>query len=126
MTGIPLIYVAGPFSGPTRARVERHIRDAVEYGLRVAHAGGMPVVPHANTSHSDYEHAQSYEFWIVGTAKLMTRCDGVLLIPGWERSRGATGERELAIKIGLPVFDFGVWADAETRLKTWIAALAAR
>lgn len=91
MTGIPLIYVAGPFSAPNRASVDLHIQHAVEFGLRVARAGGMPVVPHANTSHPDYEHEQSYEFWISGTAKLMTRCDGVLLIPGWEGSRGARG-----------------------------------
>jgi nucleoside 2-deoxyribosyltransferase len=123
-TGIPLIYVAGPFSASTRARVDDNIVHAVAYGLRVARAGGMPVVPHANTAHPDYEHAQSYEFWVKATAKLMTRCDGVLLIPDWVLSRGACGERELAIKIGLPVFDFPAELDnAEARLVNWIAKL---
>lgn len=33
---------------------------------------------------------------------LMT-CDGVALLPGWERSRGVNVERTLAINLGLPV-----------------------
>ncbi len=123
MTGIPLIYVAGPFSAPTRGGVEDNIRTATEYGLLVARCGGMPVVPHANTAHPDYEHAQSYEFWIRGTAKLMARCDGVLMIPGWELSRGATGERELAIKIGLPVHEHRESAIGIAITRSWIENL---
>lgn len=30
-------------------------------------------------------------------------CDGIALLPGWERSRGVNVERTLAIGLGLPV-----------------------
>jgi hypothetical protein len=122
MTGIPLIYVAGPFSAPTREGVEDNIRKATEYGLLVARCGGMPVVPHANTAHPDYETAQGYEFWIKGTAKLMARCDGVLMIPGWEQSRGARGEYALALSLGISSHVYNPAFESDAR--AWIERLA--
>jgi hypothetical protein len=121
--GIPLIYIAGPFSASTRGGVENNIRHAESIGLKVATVGGMPIVPHSNTSHPDYELAQSYEFWVAGTAKLMARCDGVLMIPGWEQSRGAKGEHELALKLGLPVLEYHNSRVGETLMRNWIYRL---
>jgi hypothetical protein len=33
----------------------------------------------------------------------LAKCDGVALLDGWQDSRGARIERELALKLGLPV-----------------------
>jgi len=76
-----LVYVAGPFSGPTRNVVEANIRRAVEVGLEVAKAGFMPVVPHANTADPEYEKVQPYEFWIEGTTALLLLCDAMVVVP---------------------------------------------
>lgn len=100
-----LVYVAGAFSASTRAGVEQNIAHAEEWGIRVAQIGAMPIVPHANTSHRDYELIQPYPFWIEGTKELLRRCDAVLLIPGWEKSSGARGEREEALRLVIPVFE---------------------
>lgn len=100
-----LVYVAGRFSAPTRAGVEANIAKAVDVALSVATAGAFPVTPHANTAHPDFEKLQPYEFWIDGTLELLRRCDAVLMVPGWEESRGARGEREEAQRLGKPVFD---------------------
>lgn len=102
-----LVYVAGPFSAPTRAGVDENIRKAERYGLAVAARGAMPVVPHANTAHPSFEHVRPYEFWIDGTLELLRRCDAVLMVEGWESSRGATAERTEALRLGLPVFEKG-------------------
>ena len=121
--GIPLVYIAGPFSASTRSGVEENIRRAESIGLKVAVVGGMPIVPHSNTSHPNYELAQGYEFWVAGTAKLMARCDGVLLIPGWQDSRGAKGEQEMALRLGIPVLEYHTSKVGEAVMRNWVSKL---
>jgi hypothetical protein len=66
---IPLVYIAGPFSAPTREGVEANIAAAVQVGLDVAALGACPVVPHSNTAHPEFELLQGYEFWIAATKR---------------------------------------------------------
>jgi hypothetical protein len=41
--------------------------------------------------------------------KMLTDCDGVACLPGWENSRGAKVEVELARGLGLPVLPYIKW-----------------
>ncbi len=113
-----LIYIGGPFSGPTRSDVQANIRRAEILGLEVARLGAMPVVPHANTSHPHYEIVQPYPFWIEGTMALLRVCHALILTADWERSSGARGEHEDAVSRGMPVF----YALGE--LKSWLEGQA--
>ena len=99
-----LIYVAGPFSAPTREGVEANILRAALRGVEVAKLGACPVVPHSNTSLPQYETVQPYEFWIEATLALMHRCDALLTVSGWEASSGARGEVTAMMRSGKPVF----------------------
>jgi hypothetical protein len=101
---LPLVYIAGKFTGKTRADVDQNIAAAVALALEVARIGAMPVCPHSNTSHPDFESLQPYTFWIDGTLELLRRCDAVVMVDNWRDSSGAKGEREEAIKLGMPVF----------------------
>lgn len=101
---IPLVYVAGPFSGPSRDAVELNIRAAEAASLLVAKLGAMPICPHANTANAAFEKAQGYEFWIEGTAELLRRCDAAIFIWGWESSSGAQKEFKLAVAEKIPAF----------------------
>jgi nucleoside 2-deoxyribosyltransferase len=98
------VYIAGPFSGKTRADVEANIERAARVGLEVARLGAMPWIPQANTSLPEFEDVQPYEFWIEGTLEQMKRCDAVLMTPDWKRSKGATNEHKVALELGIPVF----------------------
>lgn len=97
-----LVYVAGPFRGPTIWDIAENVRNAQRVGLEVARLGYMPVIPHANTH---LFHGQGNDtFWLEGTLELLRRCDAVVLVPGWEKSSGTRAEIEEARRCGIPVF----------------------
>lgn len=103
---IPRVYCAGPYSGPSYEQRRDNTQRAADVGARVAALGAYPVVPHLVGHHvaelCHVEHA--YEWWIEVTADELRTCDAVFLVPGWEQSRGASGEQTLALELGLPVF----------------------
>ena len=88
-------YIAGPFSGKTREEVESNIDDAEEWGLWVCQNNAYPVIPHANTQDPRFEKIQNYEFWMLGTSWLLTKCDAALFIPRHSYSKGAMSELKL-------------------------------
>lgn len=97
-----VIYVAGPFRGPTQWAIAENIRVAERLGFEVAKLGAMPLIPHANTAH--FHGHQTEQFWLDGTLELLRRCDAVIFTENWERSSGARGERVEAQRLGLPCF----------------------
>jgi hypothetical protein len=100
----PLVYVAGKFTAPLRHEVEKNIAAAEYYGLQLARVCAYPVVPHKNTDHPQYEVLQGYDFYVAGTLALCRACDAILLIPGWEASKGARGEALEMQRLGRPIF----------------------
>lgn len=106
-----VVYIAGPFRGPTAWDVERNVRRAEDLAYEVFQLGAMPMIPHANTR---FFHGQGPDaFWLEGTIALLRRCDAVLLTPDWQRSTGAQGERIEALSCGMPVFyevpELAIW-----------------
>lgn len=99
---IPLVYIAGPYTAPDALGVELNVRAAELVAYSVARLGAMPVCPHTNLR---YMASDLAEFLYPATLEMMRRCDAVLLIEGWKRSRGAIGEHREAIRLGLPTFD---------------------
>lgn len=99
-----VVYIAGPFRAPTAWGIAENVRAAERVGFRIAqYLGAMPLIPHANTVHFHGECTE--QFFLEGTLELLRRSDAVVLIEGWTDSRGAQGEREEALAMGLPVFD---------------------
>lgn len=116
---IDLVYVAGPYSADTVEGRSKNIKAAWKAGCQVAALGVYPVVPHMNTAHMD--KLQSWEWWIDATLELMLRCNAVLMMEGWEKSRGARGEEAMAKKVGIPVFynivDLAGWVAGQMNLE---------
>ena len=126
MSAPPIVYIAGPFSGPTPWDVACNVREAERWGLIVAQAGGMPLIPHANTQLFVGQCTEQH--WYDGTLELMRRCDGVLV---YSRSRdgrfsaGVAAESIEAERLGIPLLD--VISDARTRpLEMWLRTLKRR
>jgi len=102
---MPVVYVAGPYRAETRAGVTLNIQTARAVGLAAIRKGWSPIIPHANTGDLDVIDPDIGDrFWLAATLELMTRCDAVLLCPGWERSAGTLAEIDAANQQGLPVY----------------------
>ncbi|MCP4967400.1 MAG: DUF4406 domain-containing protein [bacterium] len=107
-----VVYIAGPFRGPTAWDVERNIRRAEELAFEVANLGAMPLCPHTNTRF--FDGTLTGDFWLRGTMELLRRCDAMILTPDGENSAGASAERVEAELIRMPVF-YNV-----LRLEAWL------
>lgn len=92
-----LVYIAGPFNGD----VEHNCRKAEALACEVALLNAHPVVPHSLGR--VLFGVQSEEYTYAGTLELMRRCDILLLVPGWENSKGARSEVDEARKLDKPV-----------------------
>ncbi len=95
------IYIAGAYTAPTDEGILANIEAALEAGLAVHRTGRCPViVPHvAVPSHSTWNEAMGI------CKRLLLSCHGLVLIPGWEASKGACLEQEWAITAGMQVWE---------------------
>lgn len=98
-----LVYVAGPFRGPTHWEVEQNIRRAEALALEVWRLGAACICPHTNTRF--FDGAADDRVWLDGDLEILRRCDAVMLTPDWPRSAGARAEVEAAREWGLRVFE---------------------
>lgn len=116
---VPLVYVAGPFAGPTNYDVQQHVARAESFGLTIARQGALPVIPH--TMNRNFFGQLDEAFWLAGVIELMRRCDALALTADWPRSKGATIEHNIAADIGMPIFhgEIDGW---EARLGEWVLA----
>jgi len=114
-----VIYIAGPFRAPNPDgtnnawRTQENIMRAMDLAREVWRLGHAALCPHANTMF--FQNTAPDAVWLEGDLEMMRRCDGVLLVEGWEQSQGASAEAEEAVTLGIPIF-----SNLE-RLKTWLA-----
>jgi nucleoside 2-deoxyribosyltransferase len=106
-----LLYLAGPYSAPSAWLIEHNVRQAEAVALQVWARGYVALCPHTMTRF--YHGALPEAVWLAGDLEMLSRCDGVLLLKGWEQSRGAQAERDFALRVGIPVFL--TLLDVETR-----------
>jgi hypothetical protein len=107
-----VVYIAGPFRGPNHWVVENNIRRAETLALEVWRLGAAVICPHTNTRF--FDGAADDAIWLEGDTELLRRSDALMLTPDWNKSSGASAERQTAIDAGIPVFDSLV------ALKIWL------
>ena len=108
MTTPLLIYVAGKYTGSTREEIQANIDTAEEYGKKILLRGHIPCIPHRITAHwdicpqfTDWKHSDWLNKFCL---PLLSRCDGILILPGWDLSLGAAMELDHAETLGLKTF----------------------
>src|SRR5579863_518393 len=98
-----VVYIAGPFRGPNHWVVENNIRRAETLALEVWRLGAAVICPHTNTRF--FDGAADDAIWLEGDTELLRRSDALMLTSDWNKSSGASAERQTAIDAGIPVFD---------------------
>lgn len=108
---MPVIYVAGPFRGPSHWAIAENIRNAERLALEVWKLGAAAICPHANTAH--FQDAAPDQVWLEGDLELLRRCDAIIVTDDWGRSTGARAEVAEAERLNKPVFltleDLAFW-----------------
>jgi hypothetical protein len=90
------LYLAGPMSGIEDLNFPAFTRAAAE--LRAA---GYEVV---NPAELNPDHTMPWAECMRRDIAALVTCDGIALLPRWEKSRGATLEQHIASQLGMRVF----------------------
>jgi len=93
-------YIAGPITGVA------HYRDHFARAAKSLETAG-----HAVVSPAELPIREGWEWadYMRAALPLMLTCQRVALLPGWEASRGARIEVELADELGMPVRTVAGW-----------------
>ena len=94
------IYISGPYRGD----VEKNVRRARNYAIRLWEQGWGVLCPHLNTAFFDDDCLCTPEIYLERDLWLLEGCDAMFMIPGWEHSKGARDERRYMQEVNRPVF----------------------
>lgn len=95
--GALVYYLAGPMSG-----IEDHNYPAFERACSDLRERGFSVVsPHETIPNADGKIP--WEVCLRDDVQTLSKCQGIILLPGWSASRGARLEISIAINLGMPV-----------------------
>jgi len=106
MEAAKVVYLAGPFTADTIEGIQHNIQIAKSVALALWKMGYVVMCPHTNAGGTEWLDSDLPESRIMfGDIVLMLRCDMVVLLPGWENSKGTQKELEFAHRAGMPVLE---------------------
>ena len=101
------IFVAGKYEDKTKWKKEKNVKIAMRAGLKIKLKGHYPFIPHLN--HYFHYFVRDYmgihfeqETYYDWDNQFLAVCDGFVKI---SESPGANEEEQLAIKLGLTIFN---------------------
>lgn len=101
-------YIAGKYTDNSSYAIRNNIRRAEKVNEWAWKYGYVAICPHTNTQFLD--GLCDYEVWATGYLNILERCDFVILVPGWEDSKGTKEEIKFAQMCNIPIY---IWCDDE-------------
>lgn len=102
------VYVAGAYSGPDVITILNNMRKGMRLATEVMLAGYAPFAPwfdfHFQLMIRENESITLQQYYAYSLAWLEVS-DCLLLVPGWENSKGTIKEIARAKELGLPVYE---------------------
>lgn len=95
-------YIAGPQRANTREEVTANVEKARAAATAVWRMGHAVICPHTNSGYFDTGIPE--ETFMEGSLEILRRCDGIVMMPGWEASAGSRHEKKVAEMANLQVF----------------------
>ena len=99
-----LIYVAGPYRSKTPGGQAENIWHASRVAIRLFELGWVCFTPHLNTANFNWYSNLPDEVWLNGGLKFLEFCEAIFMLKGWEESKGAKRELEVATERKMEVF----------------------
>jgi len=103
-------YIAGPYTADTKEQVDKHIDRAAEAASYYYKRGYAVYCPHLQTSYIDRHYNQGeeleYNDWMRNDIYWLEKCDVIVFLPGWEKSKGAKIERLIAEAMGKSILEW--------------------
>lgn len=93
-----VVYIAGAYRDGTEWGLEQNIRHAEAVAIKLWQKGFAVICPHKNTSH--FGGLCSDDTWLRGDLEILSRCDIVMMLKGYEKSKGAVAELKYAKELG--------------------------
>ncbi len=91
------IYISGPITGQNKEGVTRAFEEAKRF---ISEAGHTPVNPLEN----GLPASASYEQHLVRDFENLLGCDAVIMLYGWNKSKGCRMEHCIAVNMGKIIF----------------------
>lgn len=95
--------------------VDQYVHEASVLARKLWKLGLAVICPAKNTAFFGGSDIPD-QCWLLGDFAMIRRCDGFVLHPNWESSRGAAAELQVAQDAGLPIF---YMTDGWTKLARW-------
>lgn len=95
------IYIAGPMTG-----IPEHNFPAFNEAATLIRALGHEIINPAEMDGPDFDHNNPapWQAYLKRDLVLLVNCDAIYLLPGWDSSRGAGLEYQVAITLGLKAY----------------------
>lgn len=94
-----IVYISGKYSGD----IDANIQKAREMAITIWELGFTAFCPHLNTIHFEKSCRCTYADYLLGDLEILKRVNIVLMMTGWEESKGAMIEHEEAKLLQLPI-----------------------
>ena len=98
-----LIYIAGALSGDSPAYIS-NCSKMIKYSEMVRRNGYSVFIPCLDVLQGIVMGDLEFDDYFNNSFEILSRCDAIYLVPGWENSKGTKREMELADLRNIPIF----------------------